>query len=180
MDGALRAVDQHPECRGRAPADDLIHRHDGAERVRHLRDRDDFGARTEQFLEFIDRKLLLVHRRPLDHGAAALAMEVPGHDVGMMLHDRKHDLVAGLDALAAESGRDEIDRLGGVAGEDDLLGPRRIEKGPHLLARALVGLGRRIGEEVQAAMHVGVFVCVGLLDAIGTARGFCAEAALSR
>jgi cysteine desulfurase/selenocysteine lyase len=29
----------------------------------------------------------------LQHGAAALAQEVPGHDVGMVLHDRQDDLV---------------------------------------------------------------------------------------
>ena len=57
----------------------------------------------------------------LMHRALALAQEMPGHDVGMVLHDREHDLVARLDALAAERVGDQVDRLGGVAGEDDLL-----------------------------------------------------------
>ncbi len=61
---------------------------------------------------------------------------------------------------------DEIDRLGGVAGEDDFLGARRVEEGAHLLAGALVAFGRGIGEVMQAAMHVGVFRGVGLLDAV--------------
>ena len=56
----------------------------------------------------------------------------------------------------------------------------RVQERAHLLARALVGLGRGIGEIMQAAMHVGVFVRVGLLDAVEHAFGFCAEAALSR
>jgi hypothetical protein len=30
----------------------------------------------------------------LMHRALALAQEMPGHDVGMVLHDREHDLVA--------------------------------------------------------------------------------------
>ena len=38
----------------------------------------------------------------LDHRAMPLAEEMPGHDVGMVLHDREHDLVAGLDAFAPE------------------------------------------------------------------------------
>ena len=102
----------------------------------------------------------------LMHGALALAQEMPRHDVGVVLHDREHDLVARLDALAAERIGDEVDRLGGVAREDDLLGALGVEEAAHLLARALVGLGRRIGEIVQAAMHVGVFGGVGLLDAV--------------
>ena len=63
----------------------------------------------------------------------------------------------GLMRSRAERIGDEVDRLGGVAGEDDLLGARRVEERPHLLARALVAFGRGIGEIMQAAMHVGVF-----------------------
>ena len=33
-----------------------------------------------------------------------------------------------------------------------------LRKRAHRLARVLVGLGRGVGEEVQAAMHVGVFL----------------------
>src|SRR5829696_8136203 len=64
----------------------------------------------------------VIDRRPFDHGAMALAQEVPGHDVGVMLHDGDHDLVAGLDVGLAPGRRHEVDRLGGVAGEDDLFG----------------------------------------------------------
>ncbi len=42
------------------------------------------------------------------------------------------------DALAPERIGDEIDRLGGVAGEDDLLAARGVEEAAHRLARALV------------------------------------------
>ena len=81
---------------------------------------------------------------------------MPGHDIGVMLHDRKHDLVAGFDALAAERIGDEIDGFGGIAGEDDLLFARGVEEGGNLFARILVGLGRLVGEKMQPAMHVGV------------------------
>ena len=52
---------------------------------------------------------------------------------------------------------DEIDRLGGIAGEDDLLRPPGIEEGSDFFARALIGFGRGIGEIVQAAMDIGIF-----------------------
>ena len=102
----------------------------------------------------------------LMHGALALAQKMPRHDVGMMLHDREHDLVAGLDALAAERIGDEIDRFRGVAGEDDLFLAPGIEEGRDLLARALVGLGRLIGEIMQAAMHIGVLRRIGLMQPV--------------
>ncbi len=40
-------------------------------------------------------------RDPLQHGAAALAVEVPRHDVRVVLHDGEHDLVALADLHAA-------------------------------------------------------------------------------
>ncbi len=87
------------------------------------------GARRQQLLEFVDEEIaLVVDRRPFDHRALALAQEMPRHDVGVVLHDREHDLVAGLDALAAERIGDEVDRLGGVAGEDDLFLAPGIEE----------------------------------------------------
>ena len=130
-------------------------------------DRDHLGARREQLLEFVDQEIaLVVDRRPFEHRALALAQEVPGHDVGMVLHDREHDLVAGLDALAPERVGDQVDGLGGVAGEDDLFRARRVEEGADFLARALVGFGRGVGEVMQAAVHIGVFGGVGMLEAV--------------
>ena len=96
--------------------------------------------------------------RPFDHGTTALAVEMPRHDVGVVLQDREDDLVALADHHAAETLRHEIDRLGGVAGEDQLILGRRIEEAAHAFAGIFKGLGCRIGEEMQAAMHVGIFL----------------------
>ena len=55
----------------------------------------------QQPLELVEQELAVVgDRRPLQHRAVALAQEVPGHDVGVMLHDRQHDLVALADVGA--------------------------------------------------------------------------------
>ncbi len=80
----------------------------------------------------------------------------------MVLHDREHDLVALADVMDTERRRDEIDRLRRVAGEDDLFVRGGVEEGANALARDFEGFGRGIGQIVQAAMHVGVFVLVGL------------------
>ena len=150
-----------------ATPDHVLDRHDGAERVRHLGDRDQLRAGREELLELLDQEIaVIVDRRPFDHGAMALLQEVPGHDVGMMLHDREHDLVALADVRLAVGGRHEVDRLGDVTGEDDLFAAAGVDELRHLGAGALIGLGRGVGEVVQAAMHIGVFGRVGLHDAV--------------
>ena len=92
--------------------------------------------------------------------------EMPRHDIGVVLHDREHDLVPGFDALASERVGDEIDGLGGVAGKDDLFLAGGIEEGGDFVARILVGLGRLVGEIMQAAMHIGILRGVNLVQTI--------------
>ena len=57
--------------------------------------------------------------------------------------------------------RDEVDPLRRAAHEDDLAGGGRADQGADLLADLLVGLRRGDGEQVHAAVHVGV---VSLVD----------------
>ncbi len=60
-------------------------------------------------------------RRDVDFDARAVAEQLPGHDVAVVLERRDQDAVAGLEAVAPAVG-DEVDRLGRAAGEDDLVG----------------------------------------------------------
>ena len=121
----------------------------------------------QQLLEFLDEEVaVVVDRRPFDHGAAAFAMEMPGHDIGMMLEDREHDLVALADHHAAEGLRHQVDGLGGIAGEDDLVLGRRVDEPADTFARILESLGRGIGEIVQAAMDIGIVLVHRLAHAL--------------
>src|SRR6185312_12192144 len=98
-----------------------------------MRDRDQLGARAEQLFELGKMEIaFLVDWHPFEHRALALAQKMPRNDVGMVLHDRKHDFVARLDALTAERIGNQIDRLGGVASKDDFLAPPRVEESSHL------------------------------------------------
>src|SRR6185437_14238816 len=83
-----------------------------------------------------------------------------------VLHDREHDLVALADIGCAPRRRHKVDCLGGVAGEHDFLRSTGIEKFRDFCPAALIGFGRRIGEIMQPAMHVGVFGFVGLGHAV--------------
>ena len=147
-------------------ADDLLDRRHGAQHVRHVGDGDHLGARRQRGLEGLDVEgAVIVDIHPAQHRALALAPEMPRHDVGVVLHDRQHDLVALHDPVP-QRGRDEIDRLGGRAREDDLVRRGRIEKAAHGLARAFERLRRGIGEVVQAAVDVRILGLVGTRDAL--------------
>ena len=92
-----------------------------------------------------------------------------------------NDLVAGLQPRADEAAGHQVDALGGAAHEDDLLGVLRAHEAPRDLACPLVGLGGALGQRMDAPVNVRVVVGVGrLVSASITARGFWAEAALSR
>ncbi|MNU03747.1 hypothetical protein D3C72_2478840 [compost metagenome] len=75
----------------------------------------------------------------------------------MMLHDRQHDLVALADMRHAPAIGHGVDRLGRRFGEDHFVHRSGIEEAAHLLARRLISIRRRIGKEMQAAMHIGIF-----------------------
>ena len=126
--------------------------------------RDHLGARAKQPLELIEQELASVrNRRPLDYRTKPLAQEVPRHDVGVVLQDRQHDLVASLDVGHAPTLRDDVDSLGRILGEDDFFPSARVEEPPRCLARILILLRRRIRQVMDAAMHVGVFEAIAVI-----------------
>ena len=106
--------------------------------------------------------------------------QLPRHEVGMVLHLGGEDDIAGLEMGVAPAAGDEVDALGGAAGEDDLGGIGGVDEFRDAGAGALVGVGRAHGERVEAAMDVAVVALVVAHSASMTARGFCDVAALSR
>ena len=126
MHRALAAIDHHRDAARMGKPRDFLHRRDGAQHVRHMGDGDHLRARRQRCLEILEAEFVFRrHRHPFQHRAVPLALEMPGHDIGMVLHDRQHDLVALADPHPAEGVRNQIDRLGGVLGEDDLCRRRR-------------------------------------------------------
>ncbi len=157
----LRPVDEHGHALRVRRADDLLHRVDGAERVRHVHDADQLRARTEQLQVFVEDELaVIVDRDDLEHGTSLLAHHLPRHDVGMVFHGRQNDLVARLQPRPREALRHEVDGLGRAAREDDLFGMARIEQMLDLDPRILERLGRLLRQGVHAAMDVRVEVPV--------------------
>ena len=86
--------------------------------------------------------------------------ELPGDEVRVMLELGDHDRVPGTEVLEPPRVGDQVDRLGGAAGEDDLPLGRCVEEGRDGPPSALVPLGRQLGQPVDATMNIGVLVLV--------------------
>src|SRR6202020_2991059 len=119
---ALRAIDKHGNSSLMRDFDERLNWDGGPEHVRHLRYRDDLRSIAQSAFERVQRKgAVVLNIDPSQHRALAFTVEVPRHDVGVMLHDAEHDLVAGADARKAETRCYQVDRLSRRSGENDLL-----------------------------------------------------------
>ena len=108
VDGPVRrglgAVDHHMGAMFLGDADDIGERRDGAQRIGGVRHRDEPGARREQLRIFLQQEFAgVIDRRHLQHDALAVAEQLPGHDVGMMLQGGDDDFIAGLEESARHS-----------------------------------------------------------------------------
>ena len=78
-------------------ADDVDDRHDGAQGIGHVGHGDHFGLFRKHLLVFVEKEIAVVvdgHDLQLD--PLLLAQDLPRHDVGMVLHVRQDNLVAGV------------------------------------------------------------------------------------
>ncbi|MNV64856.1 hypothetical protein D3C71_1575180 [compost metagenome] len=96
---ALRAVDEHGDATGMGDLDDPLDRIHRAQNVGHMGNRNDTRAIGERGFESVDVQRAFVRDvNELEHCALALAVQMPGHDIGMVFHDRGDDLVPCPDA----------------------------------------------------------------------------------
>ncbi len=127
---ARRAVDERQDAAlARDPAQ-LLGRHQVADRAREMREAQDLRSRRDGARERLDVVLLSRVRILLldgDHREAeALALFAPRGQVARVVVRMDDDLVAGLEV---ETVRDQVVRLAGVAGDDDLVGRHAQELG---------------------------------------------------
>ena len=91
-------------------------------------------------------------RDPAQLDAPLGGEHVPRHDVGVVLHVGEHDDVAGAEVGPAPRLGDEVERLGGVLGEHDLVGVAGVDEAGDLGPGGLEGVGGLGGEAVGAAV----------------------------
>ena len=140
---------------------------DRAQRVRHVGERDELGLEPQQDLEDVEAEDAVIgDRDELEVAVALLDEELPRDEVGVVLHLGQDDGVAAVDVAPAPRVGDEVDRLGRVAGEDDLVAVGRVDEPRDLDPRRLVRGGRLLADRVDAAMDVGVVLAVVVRDGI--------------
>src|SRR4029079_12964845 len=98
--------------------------------------------------------------------AALFGEHVPRDDVGVVLHVRQHDRVAGAQVGAGPGVGDEVDRLGRIAGEHDLRRGGGTDERGDLAPRQLVRGGGFFGDRVHAAVDVRVVVPVAVVHGV--------------
>ena len=109
---------------------------------------------------------LVVDAQVVDRRARPLGQIPPRHQVGVVLELGGDDVVAGADVVAAVGVGDEVERLGGLAGEDHLAPRGRVQERGHLVAGALVGIRGDDAEVVDAAVDVRIPRLVHLDDPV--------------
>ena len=163
----LRPIDEYRNSPRVGEVDDVMDRGLRAERVADVRDRKQADAAREETLEFVELEDALVgDRGDAQAGALAFAGDLPGDEVGVVLHGADDDLVALGEALGGEAVGDKVDCLGGAADEDDLGSLGGVEEAADLFARLVVGGGGALAEVVDAAVDVGVARLVKARDGV--------------
>src|ERR1035438_10025289 len=168
----LRAVTEHQRPDRVRPRGDLRDRRQGAGHIGLAGQGHDLGARVDQLVEGAEiQPALRGHRDPAQRGPGAQAELLPWHQVRVVLHFGDQHLVTRADpeplggracgGRVAHRVGDQVDRLGRVLGEHDLA-RIRADEGRHLEARALVGVGGFLTEQVGAPVRGRVVPLVEL------------------
>src|SRR5690606_13931675 len=160
----LRTVEHGDDAAPARFAADVGHGIDGAEHVADVGDGkhlDGAGHFRAQHVHVEAAVVQQVH--DVDARARALGDQLPGHDVGVVLHAREQDHVAGAETRQRPGVGHQVDREGGAAGQDQVVGPY-VDEARKLRPRLLVGLGRLAAELVHGAADVGVVAAIEAVD----------------
>src|SRR5439155_16789702 len=167
MRHGLGSINQHWDVTAVCHFYDPLDRIDRAECVLDVGYGDDFGSRSQQVLKVLEQQFAAVAdwRNP-QPCALLFAQDLPGHDVGVMLHGGDEHFVAGVNVSAAVGLRHEVDGFRGAANKDYLARISGVEERLHLPPRCFVLFRRMFGKEMHATMDVGIVPLVVTADGI--------------
>ena len=144
-----------------------------SEYVADMRHADEFRALGNQLSKSLDVELEIVGHRDDFHDETVLfCLQLPRHDVRVMLHFRHDDFIVFPHLRLAKGRSHEVDGLGRAACKDDFLDFSGIDELPHTLASRFVQVGGLLAEIVNAPMHVGIGVEVFVAHRIEHAERF--------
>ena len=161
MRDGLRAVDQNDGPVLVRKTREFLHGVERAERVGHVSERHEPRPGAEQALVLLhDEVARVVHRRDPQLRSGLLADDLPGDDVGVVLHLADEDLVSRPDVRAGPRLCDEVDGFRRAPEEDHLALGGRLQEVAYLGTRALVRCRRLLGQRVDAPVDVRVVAAV--------------------
>ena len=179
MGYALGAIDHDGHTVAMGYADDVGHRIDRTEHIAHVHHTDELGARGEELLIFVQKQLARVaHRDDAQPDVLASLLQLPGHDVGVVLHGAHDDLVAILHTALDKGGGNEIETLGGAASEDNLARRAGVDKPADGLTSRLMEVGGLLGEPVYATVHIGIDIEILLAHGVEHAERLLGSSAI--
>src|SRR5215472_3201739 len=119
------------------------------------------GFRSQELLEFFKPQFAAVVDGSHAQGRAFFfAQNLPGHDVGVMLHGGDQNFIARADVLAAVGLGYQVDRFRGASRKDDLSAVRGVQKTLYRNPGLFVVLRRPLRESMHATMDIGVIVAI--------------------
>lgn len=125
---------------------------DSAEHVAHRGERQHFGA-VEQLIQIGEIELTVGGQAdPADLDSTLLCEHLPWHDVGVVLHLGEDDHIADAEVGPTPGHGNEVHRLGGVLGEDDLVDRWRVDQARNRVSGTLIRLGCLARKPVRAAV----------------------------
>ena len=160
----LRAVHHGDDAALAGFAADLAHRIDRPQHVGGVSDRQQLHVAGHGGVQRVQvERAIGVDLRDLDRRAGALGHELPRHDVGVVLHARHQDGVAGLQARQRPRVRHQVDRERGAAAQHQFVRPH-VEEARQPLACAFVRVRRFGAQRVHGTADVGVVLPVEVID----------------
>ena len=146
---------------------DLGDRIDRPENVRDVPDGHDAGPVRKHPVEGVEVEggLVLDRDRP-ERRAGVPACELPGHDVGVVLHLGGDDLVALGEAVPCPGVGEEVEALGGGLREDDPPRAGRPDELGNLAPGTLVEHGGSLPQGVHRTVHIRVVLLIEALQLV--------------
>ncbi len=143
-----------------------------AKRIGDVDDANKFGLiRKERGIGFHIEIARIEHGNDLQNRARFFSSNLPWHNIRMMLHVGDENLIASGELSFHETMRNKIDSLSRATHEDNFVLIRRADKLGSFGASRLVGVCRLLAEIVNAAMDVGIFQAVVVVDGLNHGNG---------
>ena len=157
MGSTLRSIYKHRGTMFMGNAGDFLHWINRTKDIAHMGNAHQLGALVKHSLVGIHINVAtFVHRNDTYGNATLGSLQLPWHDIRMVLHHRNNHLVALCHKLLAKRGCNKIKSFCSATGKNYLIDRCGIDKTSHRLASSLMKVSSLLGEIMHTTMHIGI------------------------